>query len=133
MAENHPSHGRLLNRFNAIGPYLRKPQSNPTCYFFDCLSECADVQLEPEQREFYGWWMKLIVVDASQLSFEYNYDFGFYDQQGQWLEHVIPERFQQSVQQTLTDFYGKLIEELGQLNISIRPSPDLAPSEVLAA
>lgn len=130
MLEQRPSHGRLMNRFNALGPYLRHPQSDAQCYFFDCLSECTDPSIEPEQREFYGWWFTLNVEDEQ---FEYCYWYGFYDVNGNWQEQSIPAAHQQSVQDSLQDFYAKLVKLLEELELPHHPSSQLDPSEVLAA
>ncbi|CAG8998127.1 MAG: Sigma factor-binding protein Crl [Candidatus Celerinatantimonas neptuna] len=130
MTDKWPSHGRFINRFNALGPYLRKQQSNQELYFFDCLSECLDAGVTPELREFYGWWMELSVVDDG---FIYEYWYGFYDRAGEWNEQKIPQEFESSTRQSLLDFYGKLTDELEALSIELMPSPRLDPSRVLAA
>lgn len=126
-----PSHGRLITRFNALGPYLRKPLSSHEQYFFDCLGECDDVNLEPEKREFYGWWLVLNKLEEGTL--EYQYWFGFYDQQGQWSEVELPNEYQPSIEATLLEFYSKLAQEVAQLELELRPSPRLSKSQVLAA
>ncbi|CAG9297285.1 sigma factor-binding protein Crl [Celerinatantimonas diazotrophica] len=131
MSTNWPSHGRLISRFNSLGPYLRKPLSSEKEYFFDCLSECANTRLEPEKREFYGWWLKLNVTE--QGCFEYQYWYGFFDQQGNWSEQDIPEQYDESVKKTLLDFYAKLAQETQELEIELLPSPSLDISQVLAA
>ncbi|MFM2482234.1 sigma factor-binding protein Crl [Celerinatantimonas sp. YJH-8] len=130
MSEQWPSHGRLINRFNSLGPYLRQPLSDTTCYFFDCLSECADARVDPEIREFYGWWLTLSVQEGH---FEYCYWYGFFDKQGNWQEKAIPNAYQKNVQDTLQNFYTKLLELLDELDIELTPSSQLDPSRVLAA
>lgn len=117
--------------FNAIGPYLREMQCEPTSYFFDCLTVCVDTKEEPEKRQFFGWWMEMKIVDDVC---EYDYQFGLYDEAGEWQKQRIPTSHKEAVTASLTKFYEKLSPCLHEkLALPIKPSPVLAKSRILSA
>ncbi|KDM92992.1 sigma factor-binding protein Crl [Photobacterium galatheae] len=119
-----PSHGRLMTKLTALGPYLRQQQSSDGHFFFDCLASCINAKKEPEEREFWGWWLELT---QSEGGFQYHYYFGRYDIHGDWLEDKVPAKHLEPVQQTLEDFYQKLSTLLEQeYALPIHPAPDLS-------
>ena len=76
-----PSRGRLFKLFTDLGPYFRKQYSTESLFFFDCLEICIDAEKEPEQREFYGWWINLRKNDSA---FNYERFDGMYNIEGEW-------------------------------------------------
>lgn len=130
MKGKWPSTGKLNTRFTAIGPYFRQLQSNSSLFFFDCLAECVSAKPPAEEREFYGWWLTLT---PNEEGFEYQYWYGYYDKQGDWSEYDIPAELLGSVEDSLIAFYGKLTEELALHELSLSPSPELAPTKALTA
>jgi sigma factor-binding protein Crl len=76
-----PSRGRLFKLFTDLGPYFRKQYSTESLFFFDCLEICIDSEKEPEQREFYGWWINLKKNDSA---FTYERFDGMYNIDGEW-------------------------------------------------
>ena len=120
---NPLSHGRLMNRFNKLGPYLRHQKSSETTYFFDCLSACVDAKKAPERREFWGWWFELSPKDTG---FEYTYTFGKFNSAGDWVNESLPKDQVDEVKRTLDVFYGKLNEYLGdEMEQAITPNQNL--------
>lgn len=100
-----PPHGRLMTKLTALGPYLREKKSQEGYFFFDCLASCVNADKEPEEREFWGWWL---VLTATDNGFEYSYDFGRYDLSGEWNEGKLPAKHKDAVMKTLVDFHEKL-------------------------
>lgn len=100
-----PPHGRLMTKLTALGPYLRKQKSKEGEFFFDCLASCISANKSPEEREFWGWWL---VLTATDIGFEYRYNFGRYDSKGNWIKGVLPAKHTEAVLKTLDDFYVKL-------------------------
>lgn len=118
-----PSHNRLLTRFAAIGPYLRNKKSSEDKYFFDSLSVCVDAKKSPEEREFWGWWLELT---SHENGFQYVYQFGRYDESGEWVSEAIPAKHQEEVVSTLNSFYTKLTALLtNDFSLSVTAHPDL--------
>ncbi|MFD2179416.1 sigma factor-binding protein Crl [Veronia pacifica] len=118
------SHGRLLTRFAALGPYLRQKKSSPDTYFFDCLSACVNAKKAPESREFWGWWLEL---SAREGGFDYNYWFGKFDDKGNWQEETVPAKSSDEVVATLESFFTKIrgfVE--GDLQLTVTPAGNLA-------
>ncbi|MDO6705255.1 sigma factor-binding protein Crl [Photobacterium sp. 1_MG-2023] len=119
-----PPHGRLMTKLTALGPYLRQQQSSEGHFFFDCLASCISAKKEPEEREFWGWWLELTQIEDG---FQYSYRFGRFDLHGDWKEEKVPAKHQEPVQQTLEDFYKKLCTLLEQeYELAIHPAPDLS-------
>ncbi|RXJ73099.1 sigma factor-binding protein Crl [Veronia nyctiphanis] len=117
------SHGRLITRFAALGPYLRQKKSNPDTYFFDCLSACVNAKKAPDEREFWGWWLEL---SAREGGFDYTYEFGKFDDKGDWVKGSVPAKSQQEVVATLESFYTKLTDFVEkELNLAVTPSSQL--------
>ncbi|MDV2858039.1 MULTISPECIES: sigma factor-binding protein Crl [Oceanimonas] len=131
MSTETVSHGKLLRLFAAIGPYLRSEQSSQDGYFFDCLAVCVSAKAEPEKREFWGWWLKL--VPKSDQSFEFHYRLGhFGGEGGEWQERDIPRKHEEEVARTLRDFYDKLAACLDELSLSAGPAPELGDKHLLS-
>ncbi len=115
------SHGRYLTRFAQLGPYLRREKSSNESYFFDCLSACVSAKKEPENREFWGWWLELV---PKKKGFKYVYTYGKYDQQGDWLDIELPNKYTEEVKQSLEVFYQKISGFLeGELSLNIKAAP----------
>ena len=130
MTIDKVSHHKLVRVFTAIGPYLRELKSCETQYFFDCLSVCASAKAEPEAREFWGWWLTLDTEDGQQ--FEFHYQLGFFDAQGEWQLKAIPKKHQAEVARTLRDFYDKLGVCMDGLALSVRPGAALGQDHLLS-
>lgn len=122
---------KRIRILNALGPYLREHNCQPTCFYFDCFSVCIDVDAEPEERQFYGWWLEMELVGNT---FEYRYQFGTYNKAGEWIITPIPKTFQQNVGHSLKVFYEKLSVCLtAQLRFNLKPSSILAKTLILSA
>lgn len=122
---------KRIRILNALGPYLREHNCQPTHFYFDCFSICIDANAEPEERQFYGWWLEMDLVDNT---FEYHYQFGTYNKAGEWIVTPIPKAFQQDVTQSLNAFYEKLSVCLTeQLHFNLKPSSILAKTLILSA
>ncbi|WP_432453729.1 MULTISPECIES: sigma factor-binding protein Crl [unclassified Agarivorans] len=130
MEVTWPSHGKLSSTFTAMGPYYRKEHSVKEQYFFDCLASCVSAKPAAEEREFFGWWLELRLVDSG---FEYHYWYGLYDKQGEWQEMSIPQKNLQEVQQSLDVFYQKLVTQLDKFSITLSAAPSLSPNLTLPA
>lgn len=100
-----PPHGRLMTKLTALGPYLREKKSQEGYFFFDCLASCVNAEKAPDVREFWGWWL---VLTATHNGFEYAYDFGRFDLNGEWNEGKLPAKHKAAVMKTLIDFHHKL-------------------------
>ncbi|MGL4455088.1 MAG: sigma factor-binding protein Crl [Plesiomonas sp.] len=125
------SRSRLMRKFAALGPYIREHQCQEQQFFFDCLAVCANPRLPTEKREFWGWWM---VLDATESGFEYHYQVGFYDNQGDWLpKHPTDDAITEEIQRTLQLFYPRLVDCLQLLNISLQPAAAIAGRELSTA
>ncbi|WP_413110819.1 sigma factor-binding protein Crl [Thaumasiovibrio sp. DFM-14] len=111
-----PTHGRLMMKLAAIGPYLREKKSAKGCYFFDSLVSCVDAEKAPESREFWGWWLYLTVTDEQQCFARYG--LGRYDQNGAWLAAELPEQASLDVQANLSAFESMLQKAMKE-NFSI--------------
>jgi len=122
---------KRIRILNALGPYLREHRCQPTDFYFDCFSICVDAKVEPEFREFYGWWLEMELVSGA---FEYHYQFGVYNKLGEWVAVPIPEAYQHDVTVSLNQFYEKLSVCLtDQLTLSLKPSLILAKTLILSA
>jgi sigma factor-binding protein Crl len=100
-----PTHYRLIAAFKAIGPYLRETLSKDGSYHFDCLSVCVDDTKSPEDREFWGWWLDLALVDGQ---FEATYQIGCYNQIGEWILESAPKSAINEINRTQEVFHQKL-------------------------
>ncbi|MGF1691191.1 sigma factor-binding protein Crl [Photobacterium kagoshimensis] len=119
-----PPYGRLLTKLTAIGPYLRQQQSKEGAFFFDCLASCISAKKEPDEREFWGWWLELNASDKG--GYEYRYFFGRYNSAGEWVEDKVPAKHSEAVLKTLHDFYPKLTKALAEnFELSVAAAPDL--------
>ncbi|QUM82254.1 sigma factor-binding protein Crl [Moritella sp. 5] len=122
---------KRIRILNALGPYLREHNCQPTSFYFDCFSICIDAEIEPECREFYGWWLEMELVSDT---FEYHYQFGIYNKLGEWVAAPIPDPYQHDVTQSLNQFYEKLSVCLtDQLTLNLKPSLILAKTLILSA
>lgn len=134
LIENDPSliyFRKRIRIFTALGPYLRENNCQPKHFYFDCLSICINAEVEPELREFYGWWLEIELLDET---FEYHYQFGMYNKVGDWLAMPIPKKLQRDVELTLCQFYQKLSVCLTeQLRSNLIPSATLAKTLILSA
>ncbi len=126
-----PPYGRLTRRFTEIGPYFRAPKSDREQFFFDCLAVCVSVKADPEKREFHGWWLTL---DKTETGFIYRYQFGLYDNKGEWKENAIPKKYRVEVTASLQSFYEKLSElVVKEFELELGACDSLDKSLVLSA
>jgi sigma factor-binding protein Crl len=100
-----PSRGRLFKLFTDLGPYFRKLQSTENSFFFDCLEICVDDTKEPEERQFYGWWL-IVTRDANGFDYE-RYD-GLYNLEGDWGVNKIKKKDQKSIDASFDLFIDRL-------------------------
>ncbi len=100
-----PSRGRLFKLFTDLGPYFRRQQSTELLFFFDCLEICIDVEKEPEEREFYGWWLAL---EKSEQGFHYKRFDGRYNVDGDWVVENIAVQDQQQLDKSFALFLKRL-------------------------
>lgn len=121
-----PTHNRLLSALRAIGPYLRETESKEGSYLFDCLSVCVDDKKSPEEREFWGWWTQLEVTDEGYSA---NFSTGIYNLEGNWDSIEVPEKQQNEVERTRSDFMNKLtkvMEERFSLSVSLHDESEVS-------
>ncbi|ART79838.1 sigma factor-binding protein Crl [Oceanisphaera avium] len=130
MSIEKVSHHKLVRELTAIGPYFRVLKSREGQYFFDCLAVCVSAKAEPEVREFWGWWLTLDSQDGQH--FEFNYELGLFDIQGDWQPKAIPKKHQAEVARTLRDFYDKLGVCMDNLALSVRPCVKLGNDHLLS-
>lgn len=100
-----PSRGRLFKLFTDLGPFFRKQKSNELLFFFDCLEICLDSDKEPEEREFYGWW---ITLERSSECYSYQRFDGVYNLAGDWVEKTLSAENKALVDQSFEVFINKL-------------------------
>ena len=100
-----PTRGRLFKIFTDLGPYFRKLQSSEESFFFDCLEVCIDTEKEPEEREFFGWWM---VVTRTEGRFTYERFDGRYNLEGDWVVCKIKKNDQKMLDASFELFIGRL-------------------------
>ncbi|WP_087024931.1 sigma factor-binding protein Crl [Thaumasiovibrio subtropicus] len=96
-----PTHGRLMIKLAAIGPYLRDKRSQKERYFFDSLVSCVNAKKPPEEREFWGWWL---ILDTKDENFVAQYGFGRYDLSGDWQSDPLPKNVVEEVEANLAEF-----------------------------
>lgn len=108
-AAKAPTHYRLISALKAIGPYLREPLCKDGSYHFDCLSVCVDDTKSPEDREFWGWWLDLSLVEQT---FEATYQMGRYNQVGEWVLEQTPKSALAEITRTQEAFHEKLVTML---------------------
>ena len=121
LPQGYPK-GRLIKKFMALGPYLRAEQCADDRFFFDCLAVCVNVKPDPENREFWGWWLDLQVTEDR---FHYRYALGLYDRAGCWQPQAIADELVNArLQQTLTTFHGNLQRLLDSLSMPLHPADD---------
>jgi len=122
---------KRIRILNALGPYLREHNCQPTSFYFDCFSVCIDANIEPAEREFYGWWLEMTLEGDT---FEYQYQFGTYNKAGEWIITPIPKTLKNDVTASLNVFYEKLSVCLTeQLSFNLKPSSILAKTLILSA
>ncbi|WP_019613168.1 sigma factor-binding protein Crl [Psychromonas ossibalaenae] len=100
-----PSRGRLFKLFTDLGPYFRRLQSTESSFYFDCLEICIDAEKEPEEREFYGWWL---VVTENNTCFEYERFNGRYNLEGEWAAESIAKKDQKQLDHSFELFIERL-------------------------
>ncbi|MGK4474107.1 sigma factor-binding protein Crl [Aeromonas molluscorum] len=110
---------RLLRQFAAIGPYLREDLCEEGRYYFDCLSVCVSAKAAPDKREFWGWWL---VLEQDDHHFQYHYQLGFYNGEGNWIDKPLPKKHQVEVDRSLRLFYRLLNTKLTQLECQLAPA-----------
>ncbi|WP_394150687.1 sigma factor-binding protein Crl [Vibrio maritimus] len=118
-AAKTPTHYRLVAALKAIGPYLRETLCKDGAYHFDCLSVCVDDTKSPEDREFWGWWLDLTLVEDQ---FEATYQIGRYNQTGEWILESAPKSAVSEINRTQEVFHEKLVKTLSEkfeLSVSI--------------
>ncbi|MBO1518471.1 sigma factor-binding protein Crl [Oceanisphaera pacifica] len=130
MSTDTITHRKLIRILTAIGPYLRELKSSESQYFFDCLAVCVSAKAEPSEREFWGWWLTLDNQDGQH--FEFYYQFGFFDVEGEWQARTLPKKHQAEVTRTLRDFYVKLEACLENQSLTMNPSAALEKDHVLS-
>jgi len=120
-----PSRGRLFKIFTDLGPYFRKLKSTESSFFFDCLEVCIDDKKEPEQREFFGWWL---VVTRSVDGFQFKRCDGRYNLEGDWVICNISKKDKKM----LDDSFDLFFERLKSL-IDVETGFCLSPAEPVLA
>lgn len=120
MVASSQNRSRMIQQFHTLGPYLREEQCTDTLFFFDCLAVCFDIKPEPEDREFWGWWMEL---EARDNHFTYKYHFGLYNKQGKWEPSEADKQHEQLVT-TLRDFYQRLSAMMMKNQLTLSPAKD---------
>lgn len=100
-----PSRGRLFKIFTDLGPYFRKLKSTESSFFFDCLEVCVDPEKEPEQREFFGWWL---VVTRNGDGFQFKRCDGRYNLEGDWVTCKIKKQDQKMLDDSFELFFDRL-------------------------
>ena len=100
-----PSRGRLFKLFTDLGPYFRKQFSTESLFFFDCLEICADPEKEPEEREFYGWWINLKKDDSA---FIYERFDGLYNIAGEWVVESLNKEHKAQTDKSFKLFIERL-------------------------
>ena len=125
--KTEPSRGRLFKLFNDLGPYFRKSLSTESSFFFDCLEVCINPEKEPEQREFYGWWM---IVTKQEECFNYQRFDGIYNLAGDWVAETISSKDQQQLDQSFELFLKrlKILLEI-ETGLSCKPLQQVAFTE----
>lgn len=108
--------GRVVKKFNNLGPYLREEQCSDQKFFFDCLAVCTNIKPPAEKREFWGWWL---IVEALEDRYQYSYWFGLYDKQGEWIEGAVKKSAMTEVQRSLQQFYPRLEAVIAELDAEI--------------
>ncbi|MDN2480478.1 sigma factor-binding protein Crl [Vibrio agarivorans] len=111
-----PTHYRLLSTFKAIGPYLREQECSKERFLFDCLASCVDDSKSPEEREFWGWWLTLAVVEGGFVA---KYHKGRYTLAGTWSEEAVDATAVQEVVKTQVNFHEKLLTALEPFSLSV--------------
>ncbi|MEH6451748.1 MAG: sigma factor-binding protein Crl [Psychromonas sp.] len=100
-----PSRGRLFKLFTDLGPYFRKLQSTESSYFFDCLEICIDMEKEPEEREFYGWWL---IVENNDAGYTFKRFDGRFNLAAEWEVEKLTEEQQQQIDKSFDLFIVRL-------------------------
>jgi sigma factor-binding protein Crl len=100
-----PSRGRFFKLFTDLGPYFRKQQSTESRFFFDCLEICVEPEKEPEQREFYGWWLILLQEESV---YRYQRFDGRYNLAGDWVVESLSVENKQQVDKSFELFFTRL-------------------------
>lgn len=103
------THNRLMAAFKMLGPYLREEQCVNGCYFFDCLAVCINEKKEPEQREFWGWWMEL-QLDAEAIKAQYQV--GRFDLSPHWVIEEPKNTAIDEIVRTQSVFHERLSDML---------------------
>lgn len=118
------SNGKYLKKFTDLGPYLRSLQCQKGFYFFDSLVVCLDTKEEPEEREFFGWWLEL---QQTENEFIYHYQLGIFDKQANWQSQSLKDKADlDTIELNLQKFHQRLSDLLGTLEIKLTPSPEMA-------
>ncbi|AOM40934.1 sigma factor-binding protein Crl [Xenorhabdus hominickii] len=114
------SKNRLLKNFSALGPYVRELKCQHGYFFFDCLAVCVSAKVEPEKREFWGWWLEL---EAQEQGFVYNYQIGLFDKNGEWRAMSIKKMADlEHLESTLQTFHKRLADSFDTLKLTLTPS-----------
>ena len=129
-ADEGLNHSKRLRHFKTLGPYIRELECQENCYLFDCFALCVNAKIEPSKREFWGWFMKLRLDDRC---FFYDYNFGLYTTEGQWVAKEIPGKKSKEVERTLNDFYRRLHEKIMEFGLDLKPAPSLDGAKVIQA
>lgn len=111
-----PSRGRLFKLFTDLGPYFRKLQSSENSFFFDCLEVCKNAEIEPEEREFYGWWL---VVTLNENDFSYERFDGFYNLEGDWVVKSVKKKDKKQLDDSFNLFITRF-ENLIELETGLK-------------
>lgn len=124
MSENPHNNRHITNGFMQLGPYLRPEQSDEGRYFFDCLAVCLNLKADPEQREFWGWWLVLVPCEGG---FTMSGEFGLYTKDGIWDNHVPPESVMPELTRSRENFMRHLQELLAGWQMELFPGPASLP------
>lgn len=117
-------HRQLLKEFMSIGPYLREGQCEPGRYFFDCLAHCLNLNVAPELREFWGWWL---VLEMREDGLTCHSEVGLYSRDGIWLSRQpVQSAALAAVEASRQHFMAELQIRLKQCALDL-PAPNCQP------
>ncbi|MEA9390719.1 sigma factor-binding protein Crl [Acerihabitans sp. TG2] len=116
LISGHPK-SRLMKGFTSLGPYIREEQCSDSHFFFDCLAVCINMQLSPELREFWGWWIDL---EVEENRYTYTYYIGKFDQVGNWnKQDITDDAVLEKLESSLRAFFPRLEAYIVSLDMTL--------------